>query len=59
MRPASVARKLAAIRSFFHYLCRERVVADNPDEGLRQGMPVTVTLDTSKPPPERGQGSGS
>ena len=38
---------------------RLRVVADNPDEGLRQGMPVTVTLDTSKPPPERGQGSGS
>jgi len=38
---------------------RLRVVADNPDEGLRQGMPVTVTLDTSKPPPERGQGSGA
>jgi HlyD family secretion protein len=34
---------------------RLRVVADNPDEGLRQGMPVTVTLDTSHAPPERGK----
>ncbi|HZD26602.1 MAG TPA: efflux RND transporter periplasmic adaptor subunit, partial [Alphaproteobacteria bacterium] len=25
---------------------RLRVVVENPDEGLRQGMPVTVTLDT-------------
>ena len=38
---------------------RLRVVADNPDEGLRQGMPVTVRLDTSNPPPKRGEGSGS
>ena len=35
---------------------RLHVVADNPDEGLRQGMPVTVKLDTRNPPPERGQG---
>jgi HlyD family secretion protein len=34
---------------------RLRVVADNPDEGLRQGMPVTVKLDTSQAPPERGK----
>jgi len=38
---------------------RLRVIAANPDEGLRQGMPVTVKLDTSKPPPKRGEGSGS
>jgi HlyD family secretion protein len=35
---------------------RLRVIADNPDEGLRQGMPVTVKLDTRNPPPKRGQG---
>jgi HlyD family secretion protein len=33
---------------------RLRVVAANPDEGLRQGMPVTVKLDTRHPPPARG-----
>jgi HlyD family secretion protein len=33
---------------------RLRVIADNPDEGLRQGMPVTVKLDTRNPPPKRG-----
>ena len=27
---------------------RVRIIADNPDEGLRQGMPVTVHLDTSQ-----------
>ena len=35
---------------------RLRVIAQNPDEGLRQGMPVTVKLETRNPPPERGQG---
>lgn len=35
---------------------RLRVIAENPDEGLRQGMPVTVRLDTRNPPPKRGQG---
>lgn len=35
---------------------RLRVITDNPDEGLRQGMPVTVKLDTRNPPPKRGQG---
>ncbi|MFH1719499.1 MAG: secretion protein HlyD [Planctomycetota bacterium] len=29
---------------------RVRIVADNPDEGLRQGMPVTVHLDTTETP---------
>jgi len=33
---------------------RFRVVADNPDEGLRQGMPVTVRIDTSATPPAAG-----
>lgn len=30
---------------------RLRVVVDNPDGGLRQGMPVTVTLDLPQPRP--------
>ncbi len=38
---------------------RLRVVTENPDEGLRQGMPVTVELETQNPPPERGQGGTS
>ena len=38
---------------------RLRVVTENPDEGLRQGMPVTVKLETQNPPPERGQGGGN
>lgn len=37
---------------------RFRVVADNPDQGLRQGMPVTVRIDTSAtPPPVRNTAS--
>ena len=35
---------------------RLRVIAENPDEGLRQGMPVTVKLETRNPPPPKGQG---
>jgi len=35
---------------------RLRLVAENPDEGLRQGMPVTVKLEKQNPPPERGKG---
>lgn len=31
---------------------RLRIVAENPDDGLRQGMPVTVTLDTKTAVPE-------
>jgi len=38
---------------------RLRLVTENPDEGLRQGMPVTVKLETKNPPPERGQGGGN
>jgi len=38
---------------------RLRLVAENPDEGLRQGMPVTVKLEKQTPPPERGQGGGN
>jgi HlyD family secretion protein len=30
---------------------RVRIVVDNPDQGLRQGMPVTVTLDLPQPQP--------
>jgi HlyD family secretion protein len=30
---------------------RLRVIVDNPDQGLRQGMPVTVKIDTITPPP--------
>lgn len=33
---------------------RLRVIADNPDEGLRQGMPVTVKLDIRNPPRKGG-----
>jgi HlyD family secretion protein len=36
---------------------RLRIIAANPDEGLRQGMPVTVVLDATNPPPARGQGA--
>jgi HlyD family secretion protein len=32
---------------------RLRIYADNPDQGLRQGMPVTVRLLTSLPPSEQ------
>jgi len=33
--PASVARKLASLRSFFRYLLRERMVAEDPFQMLR------------------------
>jgi HlyD family secretion protein len=38
---------------------RLRLVAENPDEGLRQGMPVTVKLEKQTPPPERGKGGAN
>lgn len=38
---------------------RVRVIVDNPDEGLRQGMPVTVILDTTQTPPDQLPGSQS
>jgi HlyD family secretion protein len=37
-----------ALRSDLVY--RLRIVVDNPDGGLRQGMPVTVTFDAPPPP---------
>lgn len=34
-KPASLARKLAAIRSFYRYLMRRRLVSRNPVDGMR------------------------
>lgn len=34
LRPSSVARKLAAVRSCFRFLCREGVLAGNPASGV-------------------------
>jgi len=31
----TIARKIAALRSFFRYLCREDIILDNPFTGLR------------------------
>jgi len=31
----TIARRIAALRSFFRYLCREDVIVDNPFRGLR------------------------
>lgn len=36
---SSVARKLAAIRSFFRYLCREKVLVANPASGIGTPRP--------------------
>ena len=33
---------------------RLRVIVDNPDGGLRQGMPVTVTLSLNDAPAAKG-----
>ncbi len=38
---------------------RLRVIADNPDHGLRQGMPVTVVLDLRQPPEGEDENTGS
>jgi HlyD family secretion protein len=38
---------------------RLRVIADNPDHGLRQGMPVTVKLTLPSPPSEVNQSQES
>ncbi len=32
--PASVARKLSALRTFFRYLLREKIIVDNPLQGI-------------------------
>jgi integrase/recombinase XerC len=34
-KPASLARKLAAVRSFYRYLLRRRMVRQNPVDGMR------------------------
>lgn len=47
---ASVARKLSALRTFFRFLKRERIVLDDPLDGLagpklRQAIPTFLTVD--------------
>jgi len=34
LKPSSIARKLAAIRSFFRFLCRKRILPGNPAGGI-------------------------
>ena len=44
--PATVARKMAAVRSFFHYLVLSEVLADDPTlagGGQRAGAPFPIT----------------
>jgi len=45
LQPSSIARKLAAVRSCFRYLCRERVLASNPASGISAPQPER------RPPP--------
>jgi site-specific recombinase XerD len=40
LRPNSVARKLAVIRSFFRHLCRQHVLADNPASLVGSAKPA-------------------
>jgi integrase/recombinase XerC len=52
-RPATTRRKLASMRSFFKYLRREGVVAENPFVGLRgpklvKPLPKVLTIDEVK-----------
>ena len=49
-KPASLARKLAAIRSFYRYLTRQRLVQRNPVAGMRtpkqpRSLPRVLTKD--------------
>ena len=39
LKPASIARKLCAVRSLFRYLCRERMVATNPAKNISATLP--------------------
>jgi len=67
LKPSSVARKLAAIRSFFRYLCREGVLAGNPASGVgapRPGRRLPPSLELEQveeaielPPPEEFKGA--
>jgi integrase/recombinase XerC len=46
-RKTTIARKLAAIRSFFRYLHKYRLIEDNPTEAIRtpkHGKPIPVFL---------------
>jgi integrase/recombinase XerC len=49
-KPASLARKLAAVRSFYRYLVRRRLVSHNPVDGMRtpkqpKSLPRVLTKD--------------
>jgi integrase/recombinase XerC len=49
-KKTTVARKLAAIRSFFRYLHRHRIIPENPVENLHppkhdKSMPIYLTVD--------------
>lgn len=49
-KPASLARKLAAVRSFYRYLVRRSLVSRNPVEGMRtpkqpKSLPRVLTKD--------------
>ena len=49
-KPASLARKLAAVRSFYRYLTRQGLVSRNPIEGMRtpkqpKSLPRVLTKD--------------
>jgi integrase/recombinase XerC len=49
-KPATIARKLAALRSFYKYACREELVAENPAKlvaspRLPQTLPDVMTIE--------------
>jgi integrase/recombinase XerD len=46
--PATVARKIASVKSFFHYLANEKLIPGNPTDGVaspgvRRALPKTVS----------------
>ena len=59
--PASVARHLAAVRTWFKWLRRQKLVATNPAELLaspkvRRGLPTFLSVDAAKEVVEAPQG---
>jgi len=67
--PASVARKLAALRSFFRFLVREEAISSDPTAGLRgpkqpRRLPRPLSVDDCQalveidPPPSRPRAAG-
>ena len=49
LKPSSICRKLAAIRSFFRFLCREGILPGNPASGIsapqfQRSLPGTLNL---------------